>query len=247
MSVTPTFVGSGTDYAESPPWYKNHTVWLVGGGLLAIVVFYFLYSQNSATGTTASVASPGTGSGTQGTTSANLLAAMQKMNTNDQQILSAIKSGQTSTGTTSSSTTGSSTSTSTSGGGTGSSTSTSTSGGGTGSSTGGSGSGTVIGGPGTQFQESPPPNSGGTWTMPSSIDYLGTTTSITSLPKSNQTALSNAYKAAVSSGYQTTLINGIPQSYYQGVSTPKSGYYTGEGFGGSGTPVFHKGMRPGGS
>jgi hypothetical protein len=233
MSVTPTFVGSGSDYAESPPWYKNHTVWLVGGGAVAILAFFYFSSQNSATETTAAVASPTSGT-TSGTNSANLLAAIQQMNTNDSQILSALKSGQTSTGTTSSSTTGSSTSTSTSGGG-------------TGSSTGGSGSGTVIGGPGTQFQESPPPNSGGTWTMPSSIDYLGTTTSITSLPKSNQTALSNAYKAAVSSGYQTTLINGIPESYYLGVSTPKSGYYTGEGFGGSGTPVFHKGMRPGGS
>lgn len=114
MSVTPTFVGSGSDYAEPVPWYKNHTVWLVGGGLLAIVVFYYLYSQNSATGTTAAVASPTSGT-TSGTNSANLLAAIQQMQTNDQQILQALQSGQTGSGTTSASTTGSSTATSTSG------------------------------------------------------------------------------------------------------------------------------------
>ena len=156
MSVTPTFVGSGSDYAEPTPWYKNHTVWLVGGGAVAIVVFFYLSSQNSATGTTAAVAAPTSGT-TSGTNSANLLAAIQQMNTNDSQILAALQSGQTGSGTTSSSTTGSSTSTSTSGGGTGSSTGGTSGGSGLSSYVSG-GSVSGIGGPGTQFQSSPQPS-----------------------------------------------------------------------------------------
>ena len=94
MSVTPTFVGSASsDYAEPTPWYKNKTVWLVGGGFLAIVIFYYLYSQNSATGSTAAVATPTSSSGTG---SANELSALEQLQTTDAQILQALQSGQTS-------------------------------------------------------------------------------------------------------------------------------------------------------
>ena len=96
MSVTPTFVGgASTDYAEPTPWYKNKTVWIVGGGFVAIVIFYYLYSQNSSTGTTAAVATPTTTSGS-GTGAANELASIEQLQTTDAQILAALQSGQTS-------------------------------------------------------------------------------------------------------------------------------------------------------
>ncbi len=96
MSVTPTFVGgASTDYAEPTPWYKNKTVWIVGGGFLAIVIFYYLYSQNSSTGTTAAVATPTTTSGS-GTGAANELSAIEQLQTTDAQILSSLQNGQTS-------------------------------------------------------------------------------------------------------------------------------------------------------
>ena len=96
MSVTPTFVGgASTDYAEPTPWYKNKTVWIVGGGFVAIVIFYYLYSQNSSTGTTAAVATPTTTSGS-GTGAANELSSIEQLQTTDAQILAALQSGQTS-------------------------------------------------------------------------------------------------------------------------------------------------------
>ena len=95
MASTPTFVGGGSDYEESTPWYQNKTLWIVGGLAIAVVVFFYVSSQQSPTGSTSAVTTtPGAGT-TTGTTSANLLAAMQQLQTNDQQILQALQSGQT--------------------------------------------------------------------------------------------------------------------------------------------------------
>ena len=153
MSVTPTFVGgASTDYAEPTPWYKNKTVWIVGGGFVAIVIFYYLYSQNSSTGTTAAVATPTTTSGS-GTGAANELSSIEQLQTTDSQILAALQSGQTSG---QGSSGGSGASSGGSGGGSSSSsgsTTTSSSGGQTvGTATTPPSTGPTIGGAGTQNQ-----------------------------------------------------------------------------------------------
>ncbi len=99
MASTPTFVGGGSDYEESTPWYQNKTLWIVGGLGIAVVVFFYVSSQQSPTGSTSAATTTPNAGTTTGTTSANLLAAMQQLQTNDQQILQALQSGQTSTGT----------------------------------------------------------------------------------------------------------------------------------------------------
>ncbi len=94
MASTPTFVGSGSDYSESQPWYANKTLWIVGGVGLVIVVFFYVSSQQSSSGSGSTVTTTPSGSAT-GTNSANLLAAMEQLQTNDQQILQSLQQGQT--------------------------------------------------------------------------------------------------------------------------------------------------------
>lgn len=88
MASVPSFDATQTDY-EPEPWYKNHTLWIVGGIGLALVVFYYLYSQQSATGSGSTVTtSPTAPSGN----SSNMLAALDQLSTTDNQILAALQS-----------------------------------------------------------------------------------------------------------------------------------------------------------
>jgi len=133
MAVTPSF-GTPTEVSggTSTPWYKNHTVWLVGAGLVGVVIIYYLYSNNAASGSTSTVtATPSTsGSGTGGNAS-NILTALDQLSSNESQILAAIQAN----GATSSTTTGSSTGSSTGTGSSGATGSTTTTSGSTGGAT----------------------------------------------------------------------------------------------------------------